>query len=136
MKVVFDTNVLMAAFLTEGLCSRILARANRGDFELYISPSIIREFEAALKDKAGLSGPEVRTVIGLVNEIASLVEPKEHDTKMARGICRDETDDHVLACVLACKADYLVTGDKDLLEIGRFRRLWVISPRDFELLFD
>jgi len=136
VKVVFDTNVLMAAFLTEGLCSRLLLRANKGDFELCVSPSIIREFADALKCKAGFSGPEVKAVVSLVSEIISLVGPEEKDAKKARGICRDETDDHVLACALACDAEYLVTGDKDLLEINRLRRLRMISPRGFELLFD
>lgn len=136
MKVIFDTNVLMAAFLTEGLCSRILLRANRGDFDLYISSSIIREFEEALRIKAGFSRRESGAIISLVNEIVQLAEPKENDKRKAHGLCRDETDDHVLACALACNADYLVTGDKDLLEVKRLHHLTVISPREFELLFD
>jgi len=136
VKAVFDTNVLMAAFLTEGLCSRILLRANRGNFELYISNSILSEFEEALRTKAQFSRQEIQTIISLVSKIVQLAEPKENDKKKAHGICRDETDDHVLACALACHADYLVTGDKDLLEVKRIQDLTVISPRKFELLFD
>ena len=37
MNVVFDTNVLIAAFLTEGVCSKLLVRARRGDFDLFLS---------------------------------------------------------------------------------------------------
>ena len=135
MKVVFDTNVLMAAFITEGLCSRLMLRANRGDFDLYASSSIIQEFEEALKMKAGFSRQEIRALISLVGEIVLFTEPGENHKKKAHGICRDKTDDHVLACALACNADYLVTGDKDLLEIKRLHHVLVVSPRDFELLF-
>lgn len=135
MKVVFDTNVLAAAFITEGLCSRLLLRANRGDFELCISSSIIREFEEFLRIKAGFSRSEIKAVISLVDEIASFSEPEKNHHKRAQGICRDQADEHVLACALACHADYLVTGDKDLLEVKRLHHLRVISPRDFELLF-
>ena len=135
MKVIFDTNVLMAAFITEGLCSRLLLRANRRDFELYVSSSIMDEFEEGLRIKAGFSKREIGAVISLVSEIILLAEPEENHQRLASGICRDKTDDHVLACALACHADYLVTGDKDLLEVKRLHHLRVISPRDFELLF-
>jgi len=49
MKVVFDTNVLLAAFLTEGLCSKLLLRAKRGEFDLYLCPFILHEFRDKLK---------------------------------------------------------------------------------------
>ena len=55
---------------------------------------------------------------------------------MVSNICRDADDDNVLACALAAKADYLVTGDSDLLIIGIFRGIKIITPREFELLFE
>ncbi|HBG93235.1 MAG: hypothetical protein A2X54_04630 [Nitrospirae bacterium GWF2_44_13] len=51
-------------------------------------------------------------------------------------ICGDADDDNVLACALAAKAAYLVTGDADLLAVKNFRGVKIISPRDFEALFD
>ena len=52
------------------------------------------------------------------------------------GICRDREDDAILACALSAEADYLVTGDTDLLELGTFKGIKIITPRDFELLFN
>lgn len=45
-------------------------------------------------------------------------------------------DDNVLACALAAKAAYLVTGDADLLALKNFRGVKIISPRDFEAIID
>ena len=136
MRVVFDTNVLVAAFISEGLCSKLLHRANRRDFDLYISSFIIREFQKALKTKIGLSKSGIKVLTDLLNEVVKLMNPKKRDEKQARGICRDKEDDLVLACALACDADYLVTGNQDLLEIRKIGKVRIVSPRDFELKFD
>jgi len=48
---------------------------------------------------------------------------------------RDKDDDDVLACAKDAKADYLVTGDTDLLELKEFSGISILSPRDFELFF-
>ena len=51
------------------------------------------------------------------------------------GVCRDSDDDNILGCVVAANADYLVTGDTDLLVIGHFDGVKIVTPRDFESLF-
>ena len=48
------------------------------------------------------------------------------------GVCRDPDDDHVLACARAVEADYLVSGDADLLILERFEKTRIVTPRDFE----
>jgi len=135
VRVVFDTNVLVAAFISEGLCSKLLHRANRGNFDLYISSFIIIEFQKTLKAKIGLSESEIKALVDLLQETVRVADPGEKEEKQAEGTCRDKADDHVLACALACKADYLVTGDQDLLEIRKFHKVRIITPRDFELKF-
>jgi len=135
VRVVFDTNVLIAAFIAEGLCSKLLHRANKGNFDLCISSFIINEFQKTLKAKIGLSDSEIKALTDLLHDIVKMADPGEREEKQAGGICRDKADDRVLACALACKADYLVTGDQDLLEIRKFHKVKIITPRDFELQF-
>ena len=135
MRVVFDTNVLVAAFISEGLCSKLLHRANRRNFDLYISSFIITEFQKTLKAKIGLSDSEIKALTDLLHEIVKMADPGEKEEKQAEGTCRDKADDRVLACALASKADYLITGDQDLLEIRKFHKVRIITPRDFELQF-
>ena len=132
MKVVFDTNVLVAAVLTEGLCSVLLTRARRKEFELFVCPVILEEFERILSHKIKAPQDLVGEALSIILEASKVVQP----TTEVRGICRDQEDDHILACALSAEADYLVSGDKDLLEIGCFERLKIISPREFEALFE
>ncbi len=135
MKVIFDTNVLVAAFATEGLCSHLLKRANRGEFEIYVSPFILQEFQEKLKTKLSLSQKEIREIMALLKQLVKIVDPERQRIKIPN-ICRDKDDDLVIACGLASKADYIVTGDRDLLEIKEYKAIKIINPRKFELLFD
>ncbi len=52
-----------------------------------------------------------------------------------RGVCRDPDDDRILACAVAAKADYLVSGDSDLLDLQEFLGIKIVSPKTFEMLF-
>jgi putative PIN family toxin of toxin-antitoxin system len=133
MKVVFDTNVLVSAFVTEGVCSKLLGRARRRQFQLITSPFILKEFEAVLSKKLSATKGETRQVLRILAEaISGLVQPAQP----VSGICRDRDDDHILSCIMAANADYLVTGDSDLMELREFRGTRIVAPRDFELLLE
>jgi putative PIN family toxin of toxin-antitoxin system len=132
VKAVFDTNVLVAAFVSEGVCSKLLIRARKRQFHLFISPFILQEFERVLVRKLGVPKGEARDAVRLVSEAALVILlPPELETP----ICRDSNDDNVLACSLAAETDYLATGDADLLDLRSFRNTLIVSPRDFESLF-
>jgi uncharacterized protein len=135
MKVVFDPNVLIAAFITEGLCSKILFRAKRGEFELYLCPFILDEFQKKLRSKIGADPTEIREAISLISESASVKMPEMSAIKIHK-VCRDPDDDEILACAVAIGANCLVTGDSDLQEIGNYGSVKIVSPRSFELLFE
>jgi len=132
VKAVFDTNVLVAAFVSEGVCSKLLIRARKRQFHLFVSPFILQEFERVLIRKLAVPKGEARDAVRLVSEAADVILlPPEPEAP----ICRDSNDDAVLACSLAAETDYLVTGDADLLDLRSFRNTLIISPRDFESLF-
>jgi putative PIN family toxin of toxin-antitoxin system len=133
VKAVFDTNVLLAAFLTEGVCAKLLTRARKQQFNLITCPFILHEFERILTKKFAATKQEKENALVLITEAAQeIAQPSE----IPVGACRDKDDDNVLACALEADADYLVTGDKDLLHLKVFRGIRIISPRAFELLFD
>ena len=135
MKALFDTNVLVSAFATEGLCCRLLTRANRREFELFISLAIREEFKRALKNKIGLSSDEIQEARLLLEETAKTAIPAGGRIRLS-GICRDEPDHAVLEAALACRAEFIVTGDRDLLGLSEFQGIRIVTPREFELLFD
>lgn len=132
MIAVFDTNVLIAAIITEGVCSKLLLRARAGEFSLVSCPFIMREARRVLSKKFRLHPEEIESAVEPILEaVHHLIE----GAVPSEAVCRDKDDDNVLACAVAAKAGYLVTGDADLLEIGSFRGVKILAPRDFELMF-
>jgi putative PIN family toxin of toxin-antitoxin system len=133
VKAVFDTNVLVAAFVTEGLCSKMLLRGRKRQFHLIACPLILRELEHVLIHKFSLTKNEARSTLQIVSEALHSVV---RSSQSVQGICRDPDDDAILACALGAGADYLVTGDVDLLELKIFKGIRIVTPRDFEMLFN
>jgi len=132
VRAVFDTNVLVAAFVTEGICSKILIRGRKKQFHLIVCPVILQEFERVLIKKFSATRNEARSALQIVSEaIHSVVRPSQ----LVQSVCRDPDDDAILACALEAGADYLVTGDVDLLELKTYKGIRIVTPRDFEMFF-
>jgi putative PIN family toxin of toxin-antitoxin system len=132
MIAVLYTNVLIAAIVTEGLCSKILHRARAGEFSLISCPFILKELRGILSKKFGLSQKDVALTMEPISE--AIYQVIDHGLKIT-DIFRDIDDDNIIACAVAAEADYLVTGDLDLLEIKSYKDIKIITPRDFEALF-
>ncbi|HPD58315.1 MAG TPA: putative toxin-antitoxin system toxin component, PIN family [Smithellaceae bacterium] len=132
MKTVFDTNVLIAAFLTEGVCSGLLTRARKRYFNLILCDDIIREFKKVLKNKFKLPSSDISEITNIVEEAAAEIIHKPDPIK---SICRDPSDDFIISCAVAAEAHYIVTGDEDLLILKRYKEINIINPRNFEALF-
>ena len=133
MRALFDTNVLLAAFLTEGVCEKLLTRARKRHFDLITCPFILHEFDRILVRKFSATKQEKEAALALIAEAAKeTVNPSE----TSAGACRDKDDDSVLACAVEAAAEYLVTGDKDLLHMKMFKGIRIVTHREFELLFD
>jgi len=102
------------------------------EYELVLSPDIVAEFEGVLLRKFSLSQSEltdVRTLLAeATNQICLEVDPIEP-------VSRDPDDDKILACASVSQADYLVTGDEDLLVVRQYGGTKILAPRDFESLF-
>jgi len=132
VKAVFDTNVLIAAFLTEGICSGLLIRARKQAFNLVLCDDIIREFEGILIKKFKLTSTDISDISAIVSEAASEIL---HNLGPIPDICRDPNDDMIIACAIDAAADYIVTGDEDLLILKRYKDIVIINPRNFESFF-
>jgi putative PIN family toxin of toxin-antitoxin system len=111
VRVFLDTNVLVAAFATRGLCADVV-RLTLAAHEMIISERVLVELERALRDKIRLPDRELRSVLALVREQATLAREAEVTV-----VVRDPTDSPILAAAMASGAEALVTGDRDLLEL-------------------
>ena len=132
MKAVFDTNVLIAAFLTEGICAKLMVRARRRDFDLILCDGILQEFKRVLKKKFAASSPETSEALTILSEATQEILGK---TDSITTICRDSDDDLILACAKDAVADFIVTGDEDLLVLKNYEGIRIVNPREFEKLF-
>ncbi len=126
MKILLDTNVLIAAFITRGLCNELLEHCLR-HHQIIISEFLLDEFQNHLIHKFHFSSQETREAIELLRLRAMIVVPLE----LADRVCRDADDDQVLGTALAGKVDCLITGDKDLLDLRHFRSVPIIKPSEF-----
>jgi putative PIN family toxin of toxin-antitoxin system len=132
VKAVFDTNVLIAAFLTDGLCAKLLLRARRNEFSLILCPFILQEFQNFLQKKIRASKQEIAMALNLIEEAAYEINTP---SILIERTCRDADDDNILQCALASKSEYLITGDDDLLILHKYGKTKIIKPRQFESLF-
>lgn len=133
LKAFIDTNVLVAAFITEGLCFEILKRASDREFLGFTSNFVMREFKEVLErdfGEAKFRRPKEET-LKLIEEALEIKNPDEAGIKV-EGICkRDPSDNNILAGSLASDAEFLVTGDLDLLELKEYKGVKILQPREF-----
>lgn len=125
MKVFLDTNVLVAAFATRGLCEDVL-RVILVHHELLVGQSVVEELERVLVEKLRMPRDQASRVADFVRENARVIEP----TEPAAWPESDPDDRWVLAAAMEGAADVLVTGDKDLLQIAGVAPLPIVSPRE------
>lgn len=126
MKLVLDTNVLIAAFITHGVCNELLEHCAI-NHEIVLSTFILDELRDKLVRKFDFSGREAEDVIRLLKSRAVMVTPQE----LEEPTCRDPDDDHILGTALAGNCECIVTGDKDLLDLKCVHGIRTINPSGF-----
>lgn len=128
MSVVLDTNVLVAAFLTNGISREVLHTACRCD-RLMVTEYILEELERILTKKIGASRGDRRRTLALVRRMATCISWTPITDPIA-GV--DDTKDWpILWFCHHHRADLLVTGDQELVALERFRQTDIVTPRGY-----
>lgn len=123
MKVVFDTNVLVAALVFPGgRGEAALKRIVEERDVLLISPPILDELLAVLARKFGRDGEELARVAVFLSDLAQTVRPR---TRLK--VVADDPDNRILECAVTGRADAIVTGDRALLALGTFRKIRLLA---------
>ena len=129
MRLVFDTNVYVSAFVISGSRSDLAFRlALRDAFELVVSREILTELRRKLASKFGLEETELDRIERTILGVAVLVEPG-----IQLGVLRDEPDNRILECAVAAGASAIVTGDRHLLRLRTYEGIGIMSVS--ELLY-
>jgi putative PIN family toxin of toxin-antitoxin system len=130
VKVVFDTNVWVSISLQKILndeFSRVKQKLTiyvSKDVMLEISKVLLYPKIAGILRKNGIDGKEILRAIAASSKI---IEPK---VKL-NVVNEDPADNKILECALAAGAEIIVSGDKHLLELGKFRKTKILTPREF-----
>ncbi len=126
MKIVFDTNVLLSSFLTEGLAKKVFDLCIDND-DIFLSEWILDELKMKLENKFLVPEDEIGRLIKFLKNISKIIEPKGTLYKKSR----DLKDNPILLLADNIEADFIITGDKDLLELINYRNTKIINPRTY-----
>ena len=127
MKVVFDTNILVAALVFPGgRGEAALRRIVEEQDQLVISRPILAELLGILGRKFARDAEELAHAAVFLSELGTLVKPRRR-----LRVVRDEPDNRILECAVAGRAQAIVTGDKALLALGEYNGVRIISLRDY-----
>ena len=127
MRAVYDTNIFVSAFaIPGGRAGAAILKAIEGDVHLVISRDIIREVIEVMARKFDRNPEELARMAVYLSELAEIVTPRPR-----LKVLRDEPDNRILECAVAGKADVVVTGDQAMLRLGSYRRIRILSLKDF-----
>ena len=126
MRVFLDTNVLVSAFASRGLCAEVFELVLL-DHELILGRNVLRELEKALPKKVKLPVVRSTEIIAFVSSEATQIVDKAEPAI----VNVDAADALVLGEALASHADLFVTGDAALLHLAAIGALEIVSPRRF-----
>ena len=126
-RVVLDTNILVSGLLG-GTATEVIKQWRAGAFTLIVSAEIMVEYEAVLRrPKFKLPGWVIQELLGYIHEHAEWVTPDREIHKIAR----DPSDNKFLEAAVSGQANWLVSGDNDLLDLSEFEGIPVIPSWEF-----
>jgi len=124
---VFDTNILFSATAWRGNPFECVERARAGEIQAVTCPELMDELAQKLELKLGFSPEQsVETLADYLGFLRMVSIPKVLDA-----VPRDPDDNMVLECAIEGKAQYIVTGDTDLLVLKTFREIQIVRASDF-----
>jgi putative PIN family toxin of toxin-antitoxin system len=126
MRVFLDTNVLVSAVATRGLCADVL-REVLVSHQIVISSPLLNELTNILHSKFGIPFDVITEFIEILNQDVILSGQSES----AVIDIQDQDDVIILSTALSGGAELFVTGDKEILALGKIQHMEIVSPRKF-----
>jgi putative PIN family toxin of toxin-antitoxin system len=127
VRVVFDTNIFISAFVIPGsLAEKAIIRILEEKDSLLISTDIIDEVLSVLSSKFARDREGLSHVAVILSELAELVKPARRIK-----LLKDEPDNRILECATDGEADLLVTGDKMILQLREYEGVKIISLKEY-----
>ena len=132
LRVVLDSVVAVSAFLTHGLTADMVSMCQE-NVNLYTAEEILQEIRRVLlekphiKDRFKYTSGEAKDFVNYLRNISTVVTQLPE----IRVIERDPNDDMIIACAVAASADYIISRDRDLLDLGNYQQIQIVKPENF-----
>lgn len=127
IRVVADTNVLISALMFDGLPGVFLELALSRAFTLVSSTALLDELDEKLRDKFGVPEADARLIRSRLESTAELADANF----TLHVVADDPDDDRVLECAVAGKAEFVISGDRHLLQLGTYEEISIVTVRQF-----
>ena len=132
LEVVIDSTVFVSALLTRGgVAAQLIQHAKDGVFLCYLAEEILAEIQRVLHypellERYRYTAQDIQEFCQVLRETAALV------TDLPQlAIVRDPNDDMIVACAVVAQASYIVSRDKDLLSLGEYESIVIVTPETF-----
>ena len=127
MRIVYDTNVLAPVLLRRGEILKLKHRVKYNNATIITSEFILNELSEVLRLRLGMTKQRAKASSRAFTKIAQVVRPN-----IIEPVTRDQDDDYILATAIEGKANYIVTLDKDLLVLGEYKGIKIITPSELD----
>lgn len=127
MLIVIDTNVIISGIFFGGYPRKIIEAVVKSEIKAYASADILREYRETIEEM--IAGHQMRIKMRTLDLIFLMIEMVEPQTHVE--ICRDKNDDMFIDCAKEANALFIVSGDKDLLVLGEYEGIKIITAREF-----
>ena len=127
MRILIDTNLVISGLFFGGLPKKILSEIDAEKFKICVNDKIVEEYNIVIERK--LKNPKHHLNEELREKFFSNLH--NFEIKSDLKVCRDVKDDKFINCAIDAKAIYIVSGDKDLLDIKNFAGIEIVTAREF-----
>jgi len=127
-KVTIDTNILISAFVfPDGIVREIINLTIKKQIEIFISEKIIEEYIKILSGKFHWTDEDIKENLIFLKKIFNIIKTE----KKIDIIKNDEADNRILECAITAGTNFILTGDKHLLNIKKYKNISILKPADF-----
>ena len=125
-RAVLDTNIIISSVFYRGNPYEVVIKGILGEYQLVTSSEILDEVVDKLRNKFDFPEENIQELMDILLTYCHVVK-----TITKFDIVRDKKDNKIIECAFDGKADYIITGDTDLLELKEFKDIKILNAKDF-----
>ncbi|MBI2580750.1 putative toxin-antitoxin system toxin component, PIN family [Candidatus Woesearchaeota archaeon] len=126
IKAVIDTNIIISSIFWKGNPHDVVKKGISREYQLVTSAEILEEVTDKLRNKFKFPEENLNELVNIFLTHSRIVEPTSKFD-----IVRDKNDNKIIECAFDCNADYIVTGDPDLLDLKEFKGTKIVTAKQF-----